>query len=133
MERLEEIGIRSDDKRGVLLAYDFEQLSFEPKRIYFIKDVPPKIDRGFHAHKQLRQYFVAVSGSFDIRTYSTKGGWRTYTLNSTNLSLFVESLTWRELSNFSSDAVCLVIASEYYDPDDYIWSLTELENIASTN
>ena len=128
-----EIGIRSNDERGLLLAYDFNDLCFDPKRIYFIKDVPVELERGFHAHKNLRQYFIAVSGSFDVRTYSLKGGWQEYTLNSTNLSLFIEKMTWRELRNFSSDAVCLVIASEYYDPEDYIWSLEELRKIEATN
>ena len=107
------IGIRSNDERGLLLAYDFNDLCFDPKRIYFIKDVPVELERGFHAHK-----FTSVlcsSGSFDVRTYSLKGGWQEYTLNSTNLSLFIEKMTWQELRNFSSDAVCLVIASEYYD------------------
>jgi dTDP-4-dehydrorhamnose 3,5-epimerase-like enzyme len=109
------------------LAYDFNELDFEPKRIYFIKDVPQNSERGFHAHKKLRQYILALSGTFDVTTYKKESGWQTKTLSQETESLYVSELTWRELKNFSSNAVCLVIASEHFDPDDYIWTMEELE------
>ena len=92
---------------------------FEVKRVYYLYDIPGGEGRGGHAHKDLHQLVVAASGSFDVILDDglTK---RTVTLNRPYNSLYIVSGIWREISNFSSGSICLVLASELYDEQDYI-------------
>lgn len=92
---------------------------FEIKRIYYLYDVPGGASRGGHAHRQLEQLIVAVSGSFDICLDDGRTR-RTVMLNRPYYGLHLRPGIWRELHNFSSGAVCLVLASEIYDEQDYI-------------
>ena len=94
-------------------------IPFETKRIYYLYDVPGGVDRGGHAHKDLYQVVVAVSGSFDI-TLDDGLRKKTITLNRPYFGLLVVPGTWRELTNFSSGAICLVLASSKYDELDYL-------------
>ncbi len=94
-------------------------IPFTVKRIYYLYDVPGGQERGAHAHKILHQYIVAASGSFDI-TLDDGLNRKTVTLNHPNKALYLVPGIWRELSNFSSGAICLVLASEKYDELDYI-------------
>jgi hypothetical protein len=97
---------------------------FDIKRIYYLYDVPGGSERGGHAHKALYQLIVAASGSFDV---IIDDGFRKkiVPLNRPNYGLLVVPGIWRELVNFSSGAICLVLASEKYDPDDYIHDYSE--------
>ena len=94
-------------------------IPFEVKRIYYLYDVPGGEKRGGHAHYELEQYILAVSGSFDVIIDDGIDS-RIVTLNRPNLALHIVPGLWRELENFSSDAICLVIASHKYDEGDYI-------------
>lgn len=107
------------DPRGNLSVIEKEVIPFEMKRIYYLYDVPSDSFRGGHAHKKLYQFLIAISGSFDVKLddgTSTK----IITLNKPNKGLLIVPGTWRELNNFSSGAVCLVIASEVFFEEDYI-------------
>ena len=92
---------------------------FDTKCIYYLYDVPAGEERGGHAHKLLQQFVIAVSGSFDV-IIDDGNQRRTITLNRPFKGLHIRPGIWRELNNFSSGAVCLVLASEHYDEDDYI-------------
>lgn len=92
---------------------------FDVKRVYYLYDIPGGESRGAHAHKELKQLIVAASGSFEV-TLDDGNMKRTFTLNRPYQGLLVVSGIWRELNNFSSGAVCLVMASLPYDEKDYI-------------
>jgi len=94
-------------------------LPFDVRRVYYLYDIPGGESRGGHAHKALQQLIVAVSGSFDV-TLDDGTDQKTCSLNRPYYGLYVVPGIWRELSNFSSGAVCLVLASAEYDETDYI-------------
>lgn len=94
-------------------------IPFEIARVYYLYDVPGGENRGGHAHKQLQQLIVSVMGSFDVVLDDGRSN-RTVTLNRGYRGLYVPRLIWRELVNFSSGAVCLVLASRPYEEEDYI-------------
>ena len=103
---------------------------FETKRVYYLYDVPGGVSRGGHAHKNLRQLIVAVSGSFTV-VLNDGNVKRSFVLNRPYMGLYVVPGIWRVLEDFSSGSVCLVLASEKYDPEDYIRDYDEF--IAFTN
>lgn len=94
-------------------------IPFDVERVYYLYDVPAGEERGGHAHKELQQFVIAVSGSFDVIIDDGRER-KTVTLNRPSKGLHIRPGIWRELNNFSSGAVCLVLASHHYDEDDYI-------------
>ncbi|MHC8598284.1 sugar 3,4-ketoisomerase [Arenicellales bacterium IMCC55707] len=113
------------DVRGNLSIIEGGQtIPFEIKRIYYLSKVPVGAGRGGHAHLELEQVIISISGSFDVILKDGADD-RKVTLNSEDQGLYVGPMTWRELSNFSHGAICLVLASEHYDPDDYIFDYDE--------
>jgi dTDP-4-dehydrorhamnose 3,5-epimerase-like enzyme len=108
------------DSRGNLSFIEGNiHVPFDIKRIYYLYDVPGGVERGGHAHKNLQQLIIAMSGSFDVILkdgYDTK----TFHMNRSYYGLYISSLVWREINNFSSGSVCLVLASTVYDESDYI-------------
>jgi len=100
---------------------------FEVKRVYYLYDVPGGAVRGGHAHRQLQQLIVAISGSFDVLLGDGSQRQR-FHLNRSYYGLYVCPMIWRELDNFSSGAVCLVLASELYDESDYYRDYTDFQN-----
>ena len=107
------------DPRGSLTFIESNQhIPFEIKRVYYTYDVPGGSDRGAHAHKRLHQLIIAMSGSFDVLLDDGFEKKR-FHLNRSYFGLYVCPMMWRELDNFSSGSVCLVLASELFDPDDY--------------
>jgi len=92
---------------------------FAIKRVYYLYDVPGGESRGAHAHKALEQLIIAASGSFDVTIDDGKNK-KTVSLNRPNYGLHLKPGMWRELSNFSSGSICLVLASLLYDESDYI-------------
>jgi len=95
------------------------EIPFEIKRVYYLYDVPGGENRGAHAHRKLQQLIIAASGSFEITLDDGKIR-RTFNLNRPYLGLYMPSGLWRELDNFSSGAISLVLASMDYDANDYI-------------
>lgn len=107
------------DMRGNLTFIESEKhIPFQIQRVYYLYDVPGGAERGGHAHKQLHQLIVAMSGSFDILL--TDGfNEKRFHLNRSYYGLYVCPMMWRELDNFSSGSVCMVLASDFYDEADY--------------
>lgn len=107
------------DPRGNLSFIESEQhIPFDIKRVYYLYDVPGGSDRGSHAHQNLHQFIVAMSGSFDVVLDDGMEKKR-FHLNRSYYGLYVCPMMWRYLDNFSSGAVCMVLASEHYDATDY--------------
>lgn len=111
---------RITDPRGNLtVAEQTDNVPFAIKRAYWVYDVPGGESRGGHAHKECKELIVAVGGSFNV-TLDDGSRRETYLLNHPYQGLLVDTGTWRTLDDFSSGAVCLVLASETYDEGDYI-------------
>ena len=110
------------DPRGNLtVAEQMRNVPFEVKRVYWTYDVPAGERRGGHAHKECVEFIIAVSGSFTVTLEDGKGNRKDFHLNQPWQGLLVPTGIWRTLEDFSSGAVCLVLASELYDEDDYIY------------
>ncbi|MGB3775857.1 MAG: FdtA/QdtA family cupin domain-containing protein [Leeuwenhoekiella sp.] len=108
-----------EDRRGNLAVIEKEVIPFVSKRVYYLFDVPSGASRGGHAHKNLKQFLIALSGSFDV-ILDDGTSKTTHTLNRPDEGLLIPSGYWRELENFSSAGICLVLASEEFDEEDYI-------------
>jgi hypothetical protein len=115
-----ELDKHHSDRKGNLSAVgNGIDVPFDVKRVYYLYDVPGGESRGGHAHKALSQLIVAVSGSFSVTLDDGKDQ-KTFRLNRPNQGLVIVPGIWRTLEDFSSGAVCLVLASEKYDEEDYI-------------
>lgn len=113
-----------EDPRGNLSVIENDVVPFEIKRVYYLYDVPSGAERGGHAHKEQLEFLIALSGSFDVLLNNGKDVTR-ITLNRPNIGLLIPINVWRELHNFSSGSVCLVLASATFDEDDYIRDFDE--------
>ena len=107
------------DSRGNLSVIERDTIPFVSKRVYYLYDVPSGSERGGHAHKVQQELLVALSGSFDVILNDGEAT-RKVTLNKPNIGLLIPMGIWRELENFSSGSVCLVLASDEFDERDYI-------------
>ena len=107
------------DPRGNLTFIESSRhIPFDIKRVYYLYDVPGGSDRGAHGHRNLHQFIVAMSGSFDVHLDDGQGQQR-FHLNRSYYGLYVCPMMWRYLDNFSSGAVCMVLASDFYEESDY--------------
>ena len=121
------------NRSGNLTAIeDKMDIPFDVKRLYYLYDVPGGAERGGHAHKKLQQLIVAASGCFDVVLDDGKNR-KVVQLNRSYYGLLVVPGIWRELINFSSGAICLVLASEKYDVADYIRDYNEYLRYANEN
>lgn len=127
-----ELDINHRDKGNITVVENNKILPFNTKRIYYLYDVPGGMERGGHAHKELHQLISAVSGSFDVILYDGKVK-RTVTLNRPNHCLYIVPGIWRELVNFSSGSICLVLASHLFSEQDYIRNLVTFSKIKEKN
>ena len=112
--RIIELPKITDPRGNLTVAEAFTNVPFDIRRAYWVYDVPGGESRGGHAHKRLRQLVIAMSGSFTVTL--DNGPWE---------GLLIETETWRTLDDFSSGAVCLVLASEPFEEDDYIYDYDE--------
>jgi dTDP-4-dehydrorhamnose 3,5-epimerase-like enzyme len=122
--RLQSIRGFSGPKGSLSVLESQQDIPFQVERVYYIYNVPGGAVRGLHAHKLLQQFFVAVSGSFNV-TLDSGAEKRSYLLDSPTEGLLVPPGFWREIHDFSSDAVCLVLASHLYSEHDYIRNYDE--------
>jgi len=108
----------SDPRGNLTFVEGGNHIPFDIERVYYLYDVPGGSDRGAHAHKALHQLIIAMSGSFDVVLDDGREKKR-FHLNRSYYGLYVCPMMWRELDNFSSGSVCMVLASNMYDEDDY--------------
>lgn len=114
-----EIDKHHHEKGNISVIENKVTIPFDVKRVYYLYDIPGGESRGGHAHKELKQLIVAASGSFNVTLNDGKVK-RVFTLNRPYYGLLVVPGIWRELDDFSSGSVCLVLASHTYDTGDYI-------------
>ena len=119
-----EFNKHTHEKGNITVIENVDTIPFDVKRIYYLYDVPGGEARGGHAHKELKQLFIAAGGSFDVVLDDGKLK-RTVSLNRPYYGLLIVPGLWRELNNFSSAAICLVLASNNYNEHDYIRNYEE--------
>lgn len=120
------------DVRGNLAVIEKDTIPYDIKRVYYLYDVPSDAYRGGHAHKDQLEFLVALSGSFEIVLDDGKEKTRIM-LNKPDKGLLIPTGVWRELENFSSGAVCLVLASEVFEEEDYIRDYQEFLSYVNHN
>lgn len=108
-----------DDRGNITFIESENHVPFKIMRSYWIYDVPGGETRGGHAYKDLHEFIIAISGSFDV-VLDDGNERKTFTLNRSYFGLYVPNMIWRELENFSTNSLCLILASEHYNPEDYI-------------
>mgnify|MGYP003714703391 FL=1 len=108
-----------EDRRGNLSVLEKDIVPFEFKRVYYLYDVPSGASRGGHAHIEQNEFLIALSGSFDVVIHDGNNT-QTYTLNKPDEGLLIPNGYWRELHDFSSGGICLVLASAVFIEADYI-------------
>lgn len=114
------------DPSGNLTAFERDAVGFDIARTFILHDVVEGASRGGHAHRVLQELIVAVSGSFAVTTWDEHGAHQWH-LNSASEGLLVPPMVWRKLSDFSGNAVALVLASTPYDPSDYLRDFEEFQ------
>jgi dTDP-4-dehydrorhamnose 3,5-epimerase-like enzyme len=118
-----------DDARGNLTFIEgMDHVPFDIKRVYYLYDVPGGESRGGHAHQKLEQFIIAANGSFDVVIDDGYNSMR-FHLNRSYYGLYIPKMVWREIDNFSSGSVCLVLASEHFSEEDYIRNYNEFKKI----
>lgn len=117
------------DSRGNLTFIESKKhIPFEIKRVYYLYDVPGGEARGGHAHRKLQQFIIAANGSFDV-VVDDGVRKKKFHLSRSYYGLYIPKMIWRELKNFSSGSVCLVLASDFYDERDYIRDYKDFKKI----
>lgn len=127
-----DLPVIADTRGNLTFVESGGHIPFEIKRVYYLYDVPGGAARGGHAHKNLQQIIIALSGSFDVLLDDGVNK-KTYTLNRAFQGLYLSNMIWRELDNFTTGAVCLVLASEHYDETDYYRDYDEFKNSVGIN
>jgi dTDP-4-dehydrorhamnose 3,5-epimerase-like enzyme len=119
-----DLPVIADPRGNLSFAESNVQVPFPIERVYYLYDVPSGAVRAGHAHKALQQLVLSISGSFDVRLFD---GHReeVVTLNRPSRGLLIGPMLWREIENFSSGSVCVVLASAPYDEDDYYRDMDE--------
>lgn len=115
------------DPRGNLSVIEKEVIPYEIKRVYYLYDVPSGAERGGHSHRVQKEFLVALSGSFNV-IVNDGSNEQVFTLNNPSEGLLIHNGVWRELKNFSSGAVCLVVASDVFQEEDYIRDFQEFKD-----
>jgi dTDP-4-dehydrorhamnose 3,5-epimerase-like enzyme len=126
--RIIELPKITDNRGNLTFIEQNRHIPFELKRVYYLYDIPGGESRGGHAHKKLHQFIIALNGTFDVILDDAKER-GTFRMDRAFIGLYIVPGIWRELNNFSSGSVCLVLASELYDSEDYIYDYKEFINI----
>jgi WxcM-like, C-terminal len=129
MTRLIDLPKIPDPRGNLSFIEGGSHIPFRVRRTYWIYDVPGGERRGGHAYRTLHEFFVALSGSFDVVLDNGRGARQTVVLNRSYVGLHVPPMTWRHLENFSTNAVCLILASEHYDESDYVRDRNEFNTL----
>ena len=116
------------DSGNITVVENEVNIPFEVKRVYYLYDVPAGVSRGGHAHYELEQYIIAASGSFDV-ILDDGTNRRMVSLNRPNIALHIVPGLWRELDNFSSGSITMVMASNFYQENDYIRDYNEYKRL----
>lgn len=128
--KLLELPVIQNPQGNLTFIEERRHVPFPIARVYYLYDVPGGAMRGGHAHRALEQLIVAISGSFDV-VVDDGSQRRTITLNRSRIGLYMPRMIWRELVDFSSGSVCMVLASAYYDETDYFRDYEEFRVAAS--
>ncbi len=116
--RLVDLAKVSDPRGNLTFIEGEDTIPFPIRRVFYLYDVPGGESRAGHAHRTLQEFIVAANGSFDVEVFDGEASER-FCLRRSYVGLYVPAGIWRTIDNFSSGSVCLVLASERYDPDDY--------------
>ena len=120
--------IKGDDRGSLIALEENKNIPFDIKRVYYIFNTKSHVSRGFHAHKNLQQVLIAISGSCTIMLDNGDKKRYTVKLNSATKGLLVGAMVWHEMHNFSFDCVLVVLASDFYNEEDYIRDYSEFLN-----
>lgn len=116
------------DHRGNLsFAEEENHIPFKVKRVFWIYDVPGGEDRGGHAYKNTEEFIIALSGGFDVVLNDGVGNVQTFQLNRSYYGLYVPKMMWRQMTNFSTNSVAMVLASTPFVAEDYVWDYNEFQ------
>lgn len=127
MYNIIDFAVMGDDRGSLVAIENSKNIPFDIKRVYYIYDVNNGVERGFHAHKNLKQIAIAISGqcTFVVDDGSKRNE---VVLDNPAKGLYIDGLTWREMKHFSKECTLLVLASDYYDENDYIRNYDEFTN-----
>ena len=128
--RLVDLPVVHDARGNLTFIEGGRHVEFDIARVYYLYDVPGGAERAGHAHKQLHQLVIAMSGSFDVVLDDGRQQERCH-LNRSYRGLYLPPMTWREIDNFSSGSVCLVLASAPFDEDDYLRDYAQFQEAAA--
>jgi dTDP-4-dehydrorhamnose 3,5-epimerase-like enzyme len=120
----------SDPKGNLTPIEGSIDIPFEIRRVYYTYDIPGGETRGGHAHREIQEFVVAASGSFSVTLFDGKDR-DTFFLSRSYYGLLIPKMVWRELTDFSSGSVCLVLASDRYDEAEYVRDFDEFTSLVS--
>jgi dTDP-4-dehydrorhamnose 3,5-epimerase-like enzyme len=118
----------TDNRGNLTFIENLKHIPFSIKRMYYLYDVPAGEARGGHAHRTLEQFIISANGSFDVVLHDGFSQ-RTVHLNRPFFGLYIPPMIWRELNNFSSGSVCIVLASDIYRDEDYLRDFDVFKNL----
>jgi oxalate decarboxylase/phosphoglucose isomerase-like protein (cupin superfamily) len=124
VSRIIELNKVLDDRGNLTFIEEFKDIPFSISRTYWIYDVPGGEIRGAHAFKEQREFIVALSGSFDV-VLNNGDGEKRYHMNRSYYGLYVPSMQWRFLDNFSTNSVALILTDKVFSEEDYIWDFND--------